>query len=192
MTVQRTYLRNWIAAFLLPVLLLLPSVSSSASAEQAGITVSRAPEPGWNPDLPVAEKGFFRTALIGAAVILILGACGILIFKKVSGRKPGLPGKPAEPEENKPSLKPAVPPPAARPAPVPPHVPVPPKPPVQPAPVQTPPPLPFVQKTVQAPVSPAAVQKASPPPAPRSEEKGDDLLLKHLDLLKQLKNKEDS
>jgi uncharacterized protein YraI len=178
--------------------------------EQMGLTVSIAPE----KDLK-EEKSSPSGLRVITGLVIAGFAAGAFLFMKRKPAKPASPADwktPASPPPVAPAPKPAPEPaPAPKPAPEPAPAPKPVAPVPKPAaPVPIPAPAPKPVKPAPAPepkpVTPAPVPQPAPEPAPApavppaskpvvsppaaSGSRDDDVLFKHLDLLKQLKNKE--
>jgi hypothetical protein len=170
-----------VAAVTLILGLYHPVWANETSDENFGITVSRTPEPGWNPntEVPARKKTVWLIFLTAGCILTISGAA-LLKIKKVKAKTLDISDAP-EPEV-KPN--PAQQPQAASPAPLaeyqkPVHHSTPAAPEIkpihQPAPVLQP---------EKEPEQPPTVKIVAPKP----NEEDDDMLFKHLDLLRHLKN----
>jgi hypothetical protein len=198
-----------VAVVTLLLVLYYPVSANETSDENFGITVSHAPETGWNPNTPVpSNKTTVWLIFLTVGGILTISGAAFLKIKKVKTNALDISDEPAP--EIKPKL--AQQPQAASQAPLPEYQPAPHSTPTappgtktihQPAPAlqpekkpEPPPAVKIVAPIVEIHQPAPALQpekKPEPPPAvkivaPKPSEEDDDMLFKHLDLLRHLKN----
>ena len=187
-----------------------PVSANETSDENFGITVSRTPEPGWNPNTEApAKKKTVWLIFLTAGCILTISGVAFLKIKKEKAKTIDISDAPEPEVKPNPAQQPQV----ASPAPLPefqkpvhhstPALPPEIKPTYQPAPAvqpenkPEPPPVakvvaPIVEIHQPAPVVQPEMEPEPPPVVkvvePKPNEEDDDMLFKHLDLLRHLKN----